>query len=83
MKQQSEIVKKISTMENVIDMLNGIINNDKSTEEPHEAKANNDKIATDATSDDDSPERLKNKVIESLSRKRKDSERSAALRVDE
>lgn len=48
-------------------MLNGIVNADKTASESPKK--------CESKSDDSSPERLKTKVIESLSRKRKDSER--------
>lgn len=54
---QTQIENKIKTIENVIDMLSGIIEKDKSNAStPERAKE----------SDDSSPERLKTKVIESL-----------------
>lgn len=57
-------------------MLNGILNTDKSdTESPKKPKSAPKQEDT-ANSDDSSPERLKTKVIESLSRKRKESDRS-------
>lgn len=56
-------------------MLNGILNTDKSdTESPRKAPKPAPKEPSG--SDDSSPERLKTKVIESLSRKRKDSDRN-------
>lgn len=61
-------------------MLNGILCADKSdTESPKKqpkppAKPPAKPIAT--PSDDDSPERLKTKALESLSKKRKDSDRN-------
>lgn len=63
-------------------MLNGILSADKSdTESPKKPKPTpKPPIENAAHSDDSSPERLKTKVIESLSKKRKDSDRS---RVDE
>lgn len=79
---QDEIEKKISTISSVIDVLNGIVNSDKSNEETT-VKVANEKKSEAAHSDDSSPERLKTKVIESLSRKRFDSERSAHSRNEE
>lgn len=56
-------------------MLTGILSADKSdTESPLKAAKPTAKEQTE--SDDSSPERLKTKVIESLSRKRKDSDRT-------
>lgn len=59
-------------------MLSGILSADKSdTESPKKPKAKPEpKSAAVVNSDDSSPERLKTKVMESLSKKRKDSERS-------
>lgn len=73
--QQTQIENKIHTIQNVIDMLDGIINADK-TESPKKEK-------NEPKSDDSSPERLKTKVIESLSRKRKDSDRSSTRPTEE
>lgn len=58
-------------MENVIDMLNGIIH----AEKPDSPKKIKNEPKPDIKSDDSSPERLKTKVLESLSRKRHDSGR--------
>lgn len=56
-------------------MLNGILSADKSdSESPNKTKSAT-KQKEPANSDDSSPERLKTKVIESLSRKRKESDR--------
>lgn len=60
-------------MENVIDMLNGIIHAEK-PDSPKKIKISESKA--DTKSDDSSPERLKTKVLESLSRKRHDSGRA-------
>lgn len=55
-------------------MLNGILSADKSdSESPMKAKPPPKETPA---SDDSSPERLKTKVIESLYKKRKDSDRS-------
>lgn len=59
-------------MENVIDMLNGIIHAEKQ-DSPKKIKSES---KAETKSDDDSPERLKTKVLESLSRKRNDSSRA-------
>lgn len=59
-------------MENVIDMLNGIIH----AEKPDSPKKNKSESKVDTKSDDSSPERLKTKVLESLTRKRNDSGRA-------
>lgn len=67
-------------MENVIDMLNGIISSDKSAS-PDKTKTETKPEEEKSKSDDSSPERLKTKAIESMSRKHKDSERS--IRSDE
>lgn len=76
-KKQSQIENKIGTIENVIEMLNGILNADKSdNESPMKMAKQALKPAQSPNSDDSSPERLKTKVIESLSKKRKDSDRS-------
>ena len=57
-------------------MLNGILSADKSdTDSPKKTKSA-PKQEEANNSDDSSPERLKTKVIESLSRKRKESERN-------
>lgn len=72
---QSQIENKIGTIENVIEMLNGILSADKSDTESPKKPAKPATKPTVAASDDDSPERLKTKVIESLSKKRKDSDR--------
>lgn len=57
-------------------MLNGILSADKSdTESPKKPPKPATAKPPVAASDDDSPERLKTKVIESLSKKRKDSDR--------
>lgn len=57
-------------------MLNGILSTDKSdTDSPKKSKSAQ-KQEEPANSDDSSPERLKTKVIESLSRKRKESDRN-------
>lgn len=66
---QAEIEKKINQIGEVIDMLNKIIDGDKT------ASGSPDKKMKESKSDDSSPERLKSKVIESLAKKRKDSER--------
>lgn len=56
-------------------MLNGILCADKSdTESPKKPPKPPTKAAT--PSDDDSPERLKTKALESLSKKRRDSDRN-------
>lgn len=71
--RQSQIENKIGTIQNVIEMLNGILSADKSdSESPMKAKP----AKETPVSDDSSPERLKTKVIESLYKKRKDSDRS-------
>lgn len=59
-------------------MLNGILSADKSdTDSPKKLKSKPQPNPDDAAnSDDSSPERLKTKVMESLSKKRKDSDRS-------
>lgn len=58
-------------------MLNGILSADKSdTESPKKPVKPAPKPTVDATNSDSSPERLKTKVIESLSKKRKDSDRN-------
>lgn len=80
--QQIQIENKIKSMENVIDMLSGIIGDDKSTSaspvkptmEPN-VDPRKKKLAV-PNSDDSSPERLKTMVMESLN-KRKVSEHSA------
>ncbi|XP_031638425.1 zinc finger matrin-type protein CG9776 [Contarinia nasturtii] len=70
---QAQIENKISTIENVIEMLNGILSADKSdNESPKKLKV----APKQENSDDSSPERLKTKLIESLTKKRKGSERS-------
>lgn len=75
--KQSQIESKIGTIENVIEMLNGILSADKSdNDSPQKKPLKPTTKPTVAASDDDSPERLKTKVIESLSKKRKDSDRS-------
>lgn len=75
-RKQSQIENKIGTIENVIEMLNGILNADKSdTDSPKKAVKPAPKPADNAANSDSSPERLKTKVIESLSKKRKDSDR--------
>lgn len=74
--KQNQIENKIGTIENVIEMLNGILCADKSdSESPKKQQKPVPKPAA-AASDDDSPERLKTKVIESLSKNRKDSDRN-------
>lgn len=56
-------------------MLNGIMSAEKSdTDSPKKAKPQPKQEPKH--SDDSSPERLKNKALESLSKKRKDSDRS-------
>lgn len=81
---QDQITNKIETIENVIDMLGGLIKLDKRTPEKvkDEPKASVEPAAgkeaaraKDVRSEDSSPERLKTKVIESMARKRKDSDR--------
>lgn len=82
---QDQITNKIETIENVIDMLGGLIKLDKRTPEKvkDEPKASTVEPAAgrdaargkDIRSEDSSPERLKTKVIESMARKRKDSDR--------
>lgn len=86
---QDQIENKILTIENVIDMLSSLINVDKRSGSPGKAK-NDAKASTesaagkestrtkDARSEDSSPERLKTKVIESMVRKRKDSDRGSS-----
>lgn len=74
--KQNQIENKIGTIENVIEMLNGILCADKSDTESPKKQPKPATKPTTAASDDDSPERLKTKVIESLSKKRKDSDRN-------
>lgn len=75
--KQTQIENKIGTIENVIEMLNGILSVDKSdADSPKKAKPDPKSEKQAAHSDDSSPERLKTKALESLSKKRKDSDRS-------
>lgn len=76
LRQQSQIQNKIGTIENVIEMLNGILNADKSDNESQKKLKTASKQENPVNSDDSSPERLKTKLIESLTKKRKGSERS-------
>lgn len=57
-------------------MLTGLIENEKTSEAAEKSGRDDDKGRT-AESEDSSPERLKTKVIESMGRKRADSDRSA------
>lgn len=57
-------------------MLNGILCADKSDTDSPKKQSKPPAKPPVAASDDDSPERLKTKVIESLSKKRKDSDRN-------
>lgn len=71
--KQSEINGKIGKIENVIDMLTGLINNGDAVS-PAKSRADD---KTRERSEDSSPERLKTKVIESMGRKRLDSDRGS------
>lgn len=62
-------------MENVIDMLNGIIHAEK-PDSPKKIKSGSKADTRSDDKSDSSPERLKTKVLESLSRKRHDSGRT-------
>lgn len=57
-------------------MLNGILCADKSDTESPKKQPKPPTKPTAPPSDDDSPERLKTKALESLSKKRKDSDRN-------
>lgn len=77
--QQAQIENKINTIDNVIDMLCGIIGNEKSPSlSPKKISAPaREETKENRKSEDSSPERLKTKVIESL-KKKKGSDRSVS-----
>lgn len=58
-------------------MLTGLIENEKTSETSEKGGRGDDKSKM-AESEDSSPERLKTKVIESMGRKRVDSDRSSS-----
>ncbi|XP_055378225.1 zinc finger matrin-type protein CG9776 [Condylostylus longicornis] len=83
-KLQGQIQKKINTIENVLDMLNGIIGEDdkkdnlteKQKSESSDSSPSSSSSSSSSESDDDSsPERLKTKVIESM-KSRKESQKN-------
>lgn len=87
-----QIENKISTIENVIDMLTGIIGTEKSPSpvplSPVPAKKSKPRTPSAKSDNDSSPERLKTKVIESLKKSKtepteKDSAQDIKRRGDE
>ncbi|XP_058824877.1 zinc finger matrin-type protein CG9776 [Topomyia yanbarensis] len=88
-KLQSQIQSKISTIENVIDMLDGIIGKDKSPTPPpppintsgspnHETGSKNRKESESSAS----PERLKNEVLETMKRGKAKKEEKSTVKTE-
>ncbi|GAB0094945.1 hypothetical protein DMENIID0001_102710 [Sergentomyia squamirostris] len=63
---QSQIQNKLGTIENVIDMLSGIIGTEKTPSPPMSGSKAKGKAGKESDSDESEPEKLKNKVIQSM-----------------